>query len=381
MKARRRVVPGVGSRRSPTVRTVRPVIRSPQAPPQGPGATPAGGAGTTAGRDPATPAATDLYGARPVAMEVPIGRGLVLQTPVIAASGPFGYGVELAEVVDIPRLGGLVTRGTTLRARAGHAAPRTADVAGGLLVGIGPQNPGIDAVLERYAPAWARWTTPVIVNLCGESAGDLSEMARRLDGVPGIAAIELNLSCQNGGRNAFGLDEGATGSVVAAVRRATELPLIAKLTPAAADPRAIARAAEDAGADAISAVNTLPGLALAADRGGPALASGYGGICGPALKPVALRVVWEVAQAVDVPVIGIGGIATLDDVLDFLAAGAAAVGIGVAAMADPMLAVRLGDELADACRGRGLDSVTGLTGTALPGRPSAPSTRGAEYAR
>jgi dihydroorotate dehydrogenase (NAD+) catalytic subunit len=314
-------------------------------------------------------------------MEVEIGRGLTLQTPVIAAAGPFGYGVELADVVDIGRLGGIVTRGTTVRGRAGHAAPRTADVAAGVLVGIGLQNPGIEAVLERYAPAWARWTTPVIVNLCGESAGDLADMARRLDGVPGIAGIELNLSCQNGGRNAFGLDEGATGSVVAAVRRATELPLVAKLTPAAVDPRAIARAAEDAGADAISAVNTLPGLAIAADRAGPALASGYGGICGPALKPVALRVVWEVAQAVDVPVIGIGGIATLDDVLDFLAAGAAAVGIGVAAMADPMLPVRLADELADACRERGLDSVTALTGTALPARPSAPSTRGAEYAR
>jgi dihydroorotate dehydrogenase (NAD+) catalytic subunit len=145
--------------------------------------------------------------------------------------------------------------------------------------------------------------------------------------------------------------------------------------------RAIARAVVDAGADAVSAVNTLPGLALAPDRRGPALGSEYGGICGPALRPVALRVVWEVAQVVDVPVVGIGGIASLDDVLDMLAAGASAVGIGVAALADPMLPVRLADELADACRARGLDSVRDLVGTAQPARPSPPSTRGAEYAR
>ena len=145
--------------------------------------------------------------------------------------------------------------------------------------------------------------------------------------------------------------------------------------------RAVARAVEDAGADAISAINTLPGLAVAADRRGSALGSGYGGLCGPALKPIALRVVYEVAQVVRVPVIGVGGIASLDDVLDMLAVGAAAVGIGVAALADPMLPVRLADELADACRARGIGAVADLTGTALPSRPSPPSTRGAEYAR
>jgi dihydroorotate dehydrogenase (NAD+) catalytic subunit len=208
-------------------------------------------------------------------------------------------------------------------------------------------------------------------------------MSRRLEGVPGIAGIELNLSCANGSRGgvAFGLDEGATASLVAAVRRATDLPVIAKLTAAATDVRAIARAAADAGADAITAINTLPGLALAPDRRGPALGSGYGGISGPALRPVALRVVHEIAQVVDVPVIGIGGVTSIDDVLDLLAAGASAVGVGVAALADPMLPVRLADELAEACRERGLTSVDGLVGTALPARPSVPSTRGAEYAR
>ena len=379
MKAKRRVVPGIGPKRTPTVRTIRPAIRS-QAKPGGVGR-PVSAGGGARGSD--IVPATDVLGGRPVALEVDLGRGLVLQTPLIAASGSMGYGVEVADLVDVPRLGGLVTRGTTLKPRGGHPAPRTADVPAGLLNGIGLQNPGFEAVLERYAETWARWPVPVIVNLCGESNGDLAEMARRLEGVPGVAGIELNLSCANGARNgtAFGLDEGATASLVAAVRRATDLPVIAKLTAAAADVRAIARAAADAGADALSAINTLPGLALDADRRGPALGSGYGGISGPALRPIALRVVYEIAQVVDVPVIGIGGVTTVDDVLDLLAAGASAVGVGVAALADPMLPVRLADELADACRARGLESVEGLIGTALPQRPGPPSTRGAEYAR
>jgi dihydroorotate dehydrogenase (NAD+) catalytic subunit len=372
VKARRRVVPGKSAKRTPTVRTVRPAIRSPQAAARAP----------RAGGEPAqADATTDVLGGRPVSLEVDLGRGLVLRTPVLGASGPFGYGAEVADALDLARLGALVTRGTTLRPRAGHAAPRIADIPAGLLVGVGLQNPGVDAVIERYAGTWARWPVPVIVNVCGESSADMAEIARRLEGVAGVAGLELNLSCANGGRAAFGLDEGAAGSLVAAVRRATDLPLIAKLTAAAGDVRAVARAVEDAGADAISAINTLPGLALDADRRGSALASGYGGICGPALRPIALRVVYEVAQAVDVPVIGIGGVATVGDALDLLAAGASAVGVGVAALADPMLPVRLGDELADACRARGLDHVEGLVGTALPARAAPPSTRGAEYGR
>jgi dihydroorotate dehydrogenase (NAD+) catalytic subunit len=326
--------------------------------------------------------ALDALGGRPVDLSVDLGGGLVLENPVMVAAGPFGYGVEVADLVDLPRLGAFVTRGTSLKPRAGHAAPRTAEVPAGLLMGTGPQNIGLDLVLDRYATTWARWPVPVILNLCGDSAADYGEAARRLEGVPGLAGVEINLSCSSGGRgNAFGLDAGAAASVVGAVRRATDLPLIAKLTPAATDVRAIARAVVDAGADAVSAINTLPGLALARDRRGPALGSEYGGLCGPALKPIALRVVYEVAQAVPVPVIGIGGIATIDDVLDMLAAGATAVGIGVAALADPMLPVRLADELADACRARGIGTVLELVGTALPTRPSPPSTRGAEYAR
>jgi dihydroorotate dehydrogenase (NAD+) catalytic subunit len=390
LKPKRRVVPGISTRRTPTVRRLRPAIRA--VPPGGPRASigpGSAGAGSPAVRSAPEPAlsgraapALDAIGGRPVTLEVELGRGLVLTNPVIIAAGPFGYGAEMADLVDLDRLGGIITRGTSLKARAGHPAPRTSEVPAGLLLGVGLQNPGLDQVLERYSTTWARWPVPVILNLCGESTSELAEGARRLEGVPGIAGVELNLSCANGARgSAFGLDASSAAAAVAAVRRACDLPLIAKLTAAASDIRAVARACEDAGADAISAINTLPGLAVAADRRGPALGSGYGGLCGPALRPVALRVVFEVAQAVDIPVVGVGGIATLDDVLDMLAVGAVAVGIGVAALADPMLPVRLADDLADACRSRGLADVADLVGTALPSRAGPPSTRGAEYAR
>ncbi len=398
MKPKRRAVPGIAQRRSPTVRVVKPAIRPVARPASSSPASssPASGAGSSSGlgrpqpggaaRARIEPVASepslDAIGGRPVKLEVDLGGGLVLANPVIVAAGPFGYGVEMADLVDLERLGAIVTRGTSLKARGGHPAPRMAEVPAGLLLGVGLQNPGIDAVLDRYSTTWARWPIPVILNLCGESTSELAAGARRLEGVPGIAGVELNLSCANGSRgNAFGLDPQTASNAVTAVRRACDLPLIAKLTAAASDVRAVARACEDAGADAISAINTLPGLAVAADRRSPALGSGYGGICGPALRPIALRVVYEVAQAVTLPVIGIGGIATLEDVLDMLAVGAVAVGVGVAALADPMLPVRLADELADACRARGLADVAALTGTALPSKPVPGSNRGAEYAR
>jgi dihydroorotate dehydrogenase (NAD+) catalytic subunit len=377
--------PGLSLPASSMTAKARPAGRGSAPPASGPGAGLSTGAGSAAasvsaasGADPSL----DMYGGRPVRLEVDLGAGLVLQNPLIVAAGPFGYGAEMADACDLPRLGGLTTRGTTLKPRGGHPAPRTAEVTGGLLLGMGLQNPGLDQVIERYAETWAKWEIPVILNLCGESVAELADAARRLEGLSGVAAVELNLSCANASRGAaFGLEPSSAASAVSAVRRACDLPLIAKLTAAASDIRAVARAVEDAGADVISAINTLPGLLVAADRLGPALGSGYGGVSGPALKPVALRVVFEVAQSVKIPVIGIGGIATLDDVLDMLAVGAEAVGIGVAALADPMLPVRLADELADACRDRGIGDVRDLTGTALPRKPAPSSTRGAEYAR
>jgi dihydroorotate dehydrogenase (NAD+) catalytic subunit len=378
MKPRRKAVPGVRSRRSPTVRRIRPAITPV---PPGPRASPATAStpGPSAGRT-STSAVVDVLGGRPVRLAVDLGRGLTLPNPLIAAAGAYGFGVELADLVDLDRLGAIVTRGISLRPGGGQPAPRTADIPAGVLVGIGLQHPGLDQALERYAGTWAGWPLPVILNLCGASAGELADLARRLDGVPGVAGVELNLS-HGGGARVFGLDAASTSSAVGAVRRATDLPMIAKLTAAAGDVRAVAKAAEDAGADAISAINTLPGLVVAADRRGPALGSTYGGVSGPALKPVALRVVYEIAQAVEIPVIGVGGVATVDDVLDLLAVGAVAVGVGVAALADPMLPVRLADELADACRARGLEDAAALVGTALPPRPGPASTRGAEYAR
>jgi dihydroorotate dehydrogenase (NAD+) catalytic subunit len=373
------VVPGAHTKRTPTVRRVKPAI-VPVSRPLGPPA----GRRTTGDTTPtaSSTAPLDVTGGGPVRLEVELGRGLVLTTPVIAAAGPFGYGVEVADHVDLAWLGAIVTRGTTLKPRTGHGAPRMVEIPAGLLTGAGLQNAGIELVLKRYAPTWAGWPVPVIVNLGAASIGEFVELAHRIDGAPGVAGLELNLSCSNGSRGgtAFGLDAGSAEALVAAVRRATDLPLIAKLTAAASDVREVARAVERAGADAISAINTLPGLALAADRSAPALAAGYGGICGPALRPLALRVVYEVAQVVDVPVIGIGGVATIDDVLDMLAAGASVVGVGVAALDDPMLPVRLADELADACRVLRLDDAASLVGTALPARPAPPSTRGAEYA-
>jgi dihydroorotate dehydrogenase (NAD+) catalytic subunit len=253
--------------------------------------------------------------------------------------------------------------------------------AGGLLNGVGLQNPGVDAVIERYAGTWAGWRTPVIVNLAGGTLAEFVEIARRLDGVVGVAGLELNLACPNAARGGllFGLDVDAAEDVTAAVRRATDLPLLVKLSPGIADVRSIARAVVDAGADAIAAINTVPGFVPSADRAGPGLGSVYGGLSGPAIRPIALRVVIEVASAVDVPIVGLGGVSGLDDVLDFLAAGALAVGVATAALADPGLPGRLAALLAEECRRRGLTGLRALAGTARPRRGRGTSTTGAEY--
>ena len=316
-----------------------------------------------------------------VDLAVDLGRGLVLPNPIMVASGSLGYGVEHSDAVGVDRLGGIVTRGTTVRPRVGNAAPRLTETPGGLLNAVGLQNPGVDAVIERYAPTWASWSTPVLVNVGGASVGDYVEVARRLDGVAGVAGIELNLGCPNGGKGGllFGLDAASAAEVTAAVRAATDLALIVKLSPLVGDVRPIARAVADAGADGISAINTVAGMALAPDRQRPLLGAVYGGLSGPAIKPIALRIVFEVVQAVKIPVIAVGGVTALADILDFLAVGAVAVQVGTAVFAEPWLPLRLVDELAAECENHGLASYRLLIGTALPARPSQASAKGVEY--
>jgi dihydroorotate dehydrogenase (NAD+) catalytic subunit len=386
MKARRRVVTsGAAPKRRPTVRRIKPAIApAVRRPPLerlsvDPALRPTNG--TREVRSTGLEDAAATAAERAVDLSVDLGRGLVLENPILVASGTFGYGTEYADVVEVQRLGAICCKGTTLRPRVGNPTPRVTETPGGMLNSIGLQNPGVDAVIEKYASTWAGWEVPVIVNVAGESIADFSEVARRLDGLPGVAGIELNISCPNVGKGGiqFAIDADAAGAVTAAVRRATDLPLLVKLSPNVADIRPIARAIADAGADALTAINTLSGIAVAPDRARPLLGNIYGGLSGPSVKPVALRIVYEVTQVVDIPVVAIGGVTELADVLDFLAVGAVAVQVGTAIFADPTLPVRLVDQLATECRSRGLSSYASLIGTALPRKAGAPSAKGVEY--
>jgi dihydroorotate dehydrogenase (NAD+) catalytic subunit len=392
VKAKRRVVTSgakAPTKRRPTVRklkpAIRPLVRRPEAPTQGARSgslsvgSPIGPASASSAVRPTPTIPTEPLTA--VDLAVDLGRGLRLENPILVASGTFGYGVEYGDVVEVQRLGAICCKGTTLRPRIGNPTPRVTETPGGMLNSIGLQNPGVDAVIDKYAGTWSGWRVPVIVNVAGESIADFTEVARRLDGVPGVAGIELNISCPNVGKGGiqFAIDAEAAGAVTAAVRRATELPLLVKLSPNVADVRPIARAIADAGADALTAINTLSGIAVATGRGRPLLGNIYGGLSGPAIKPVALRVVYEVSQVVDTPVVAIGGVTELADVLDYLAVGAVAVQVGTAIFADPTLPVRLVDELAAECRRRGFARYDALIGTALPTRASPPSAKGVEY--
>ena len=375
MKSKRRVVTSAErvTRRTPTVRKIRSAIEPVRLRPAA--------VAPAVTRPAMSPKASTNGRESPVDLSVDLGRGLVLENPVLVASGTFGYGIEYGDVVDVGRLGAICCKGTTLKPRIGNVPPRVTETPAGMLNSIGLQNPGVDAVIEKYAPVWQGWRTPVIVNVAGESVADYVEVVRRLEGVPGIAAIELNISCPNVGAGGiqFAIDANAAAAVTAAVRRVTDLALLVKLSPNVADVRPIARAIEDAGADALTAINTLSGIAVGPSRQRPLLGNVYGGLSGPAIKPVALRIVYEVAQVVDIPIVAIGGVTELADVLDYLAVGAMAVQVGTAIFADPALPVRLIDELADECRDRGLDSYRSLIGTALPKRPGPPSAKGVEY--
>jgi dihydroorotate dehydrogenase (NAD+) catalytic subunit len=298
--------------------------------------------------------------------------GLRFKNPLIAASGTFGYGVEYEAVLDLSRLGGIVSKGLYLEPRDGAPPPRIVETPSGLLNAIGLQGIGIGAFVRDVLPRLARHDTVLLVNVCGDSVDEYAEVARVCDGAPGIAGLEINISCPNvkKGGMAFGGDPVMTHAVVSAVRKATRLPVIPKLSPNVGDIGVFARAAEEAGADALSCINTLLGLAIDVETRRPRLGFGTGGLSGPAIRPIAVRMAWQAARAVRIPVIGIGGIAAASDVLEFLIAGCRAVQIGTANFVDPGIYERILGDLSSYLERQGLDDVNAVVGTLeYPGLP------------
>ncbi len=262
--------------------------------------------------------------------------GVGLRTPVMAASGTFGYGTEVP-LLDRVALGGMVSKGIFLAPRPGTPPARIVETPSGMLNAIGLQGPGVEALIRDYAPLWATWQFPVLVNVNGETVDEYGELAARLDGVPGVAGLEINVSCPNvrEGGLLFGRDPRLAAAVTAAVRRRTQLPVWVKLTPMVGDIAEVARACEAAGADALSAVNTFVGMAIDPATGRPRLAFGTGGLSGPAIRPIALYLAHQAAAAVRIPVVGVGGIATAADALEYIHAGCRAVQVGTATFVDP----------------------------------------------
>ncbi|MFA5843466.1 MAG: dihydroorotate dehydrogenase [Coriobacteriia bacterium] len=290
--------------------------------------------------------------------------GLVLRNPVMTASGTFAAGREYAPLVDLRRLGAVVTKGVSLDPWPGNPGPRIAETASGMLNSIGLENPGVETFVARDLTWLAGQDVPVIVNVVGHTPEEYAAVAARLDGEDAVAAIEVNISCPNVDRGgmAFGTDPTSAAEVTHAVRAATGKPVIVKLSPNVTDPVEIARAVVDAGADAVSLINTLLGMAIDIETCRPRLARVVGGLSGPAVKPVALRMVWQVANALDVPVIGMGGISEPEDAVEFLLAGASAVAVGTATFVDPTTALRVVDGVRDYCRRRGVSRVADLVG-------------------
>ncbi|MDO8473056.1 MAG: dihydroorotate dehydrogenase [Dehalococcoidia bacterium] len=293
-------------------------------------------------------------------------KGLLLSNPVMTASGTFGYGTEYADLTDIQGLGAIVCKGTTLRPRPGNPQPRIVETASGMLNSIGLENIGVDALVRDIAPVWSGWRVPVVVNIAGESLEEYAEIAARLDGVPGIAGIEVNISCPNVKRGGMelGTDPALAGEVTRLVKKKTALPLLVKLTPNVTDIADLARAVVAAGADALTVCNTLRGMAINIARRKPSLGNRCGGLSGPAIKPVALYLVYTVAKAVDVPIVGCGGIVGAQDALEFIMAGASAVQVGTATFLDPRAAVAVRDGIAEFMADNGIESLADLVGQA-----------------
>ncbi len=297
-------------------------------------------------------------------LSVQIGS-LRLANPLIAASGCFGYGLEYASTIDLRTLGGFVTKGLFMTEREGHPPERIVETPSGMINAIGLQGIGVHRFINERLPEIRKTGATTIVNICGTSIDEYAEVARALSQAEGVAALELNISCPNikEGGIQFGCHLGGTFDVVSAVRKATHLPIIPKLTPNVTDPASFAKASEDAGADAVSLVNTFLALAIDIETRKPAISNGMGGLSGPAIRPIAVRMTYECAKAVKIPVIGMGGIASARDVLEFLIAGAAAVQVGTANFVDPFIWSKLLAGLTDYLTRHQIARVADLVGT------------------
>ena len=296
-------------------------------------------------------------------LNVKIG-GLSLKNPVLTASGTFGYGEEFSAFIDLSRIGGFITKGTTLNPREGNDYPRMAETASGMLNCVGLQNKGVDHFIEHIYPRIKAFNTNIIVNVSGSSPEDYAQCASKLAALEHVPAIELNISCPNvkDGGMAFGVTCEGASSVVRAVRQAYPKTIIVKLSPNVTDIAAIARAVENEGADAVSLINTLMGMAIDVERRCSKLSIGTGGLSGPAIKPVALRMVWQVAKAVKIPVIGMGGIMNAIDAIEFFMAGATAVEIGVANFIDPAISVKIAEGIEEWLVAHHIDDIHDIIG-------------------
>ncbi|MPZ99921.1 MAG: dihydroorotate dehydrogenase [Dehalococcoidia bacterium] len=291
---------------------------------------------------------------------------LRLRNPVMTGSGTSSNGVELAKHYDVEQLGALVSKGTTLRPRRGNPTPRTVETPAGMINSIGFQNIGVNALIQQVAPIWEQWTVPAIVNIMGDTLEEYGLLAARLDGIPGVAGLEVNISCPNvevGGLE-FGQDPELAVDVVREVARNTSLPYLVKLTPSVADIRPVAEAVALAGAHALTVSNTIPALAIDVKRRRPALANVFGGLSGPAVKPIALRNVYLAASVVDIPVVASGGIMSGEDALEFIMAGATAVQVGTATFLDPEAPWRIVRELTAWCETEGVARLDDVRGAA-----------------
>ncbi|MDO9534360.1 MAG: dihydroorotate dehydrogenase [Bacillota bacterium] len=298
-------------------------------------------------------------------LEVELGA-LKLKNPVLAASGTFGFGEEYSSLIDLEKLGAIMVKGLTLKPRQGNPAPRITETPAGMLNAIGLQNPGLDAFLSRELPRLIDSHAAVIVNIAGDTEEDYITLARELSGVPGIVALELNLSCPNvkQGGILFGTSKMIMGRLITKVRGICPIPLIVKLSPNVTDITELAHAAEESGADIISLINTLKGMVIDIKSKRPLLGNITGGLSGPAIRPVAVRMVYDVYRSVKIPLIGMGGIMNLDDALQFFMAGARAVAVGAGNFVDPCAMPRLIDDLRSYLEKEGLQSVDEIVGSA-----------------